>query len=235
MSKNKNHRQEVNKMYGTRYIVEEGDNLYDIAERFNTTVEKLILLNNLTSDKIYPGEIIIVDDLYNIDSEPFYVKYTVRKKDTIYSIAYNYGMTPDQLLEINNMLDTNIKEGQTLLVFNNPPIFTDEIVYKVKAGDSIYSIAEKYHTTVKSIKELNNLTSEDLVEGMGLIIKLDIPEMTKGTEYYTVEPGDSLYSIATKHNTTVNIIKRLNNLSTNLITIGQQLVVPKVENGKQYY
>ena len=67
-------------MYGTRYIVEEGDNLYDIAERFNTTVEKLILLNNLTSDKIYPGEIIIVDDLYNIDSEPFYVKYTVRKK-----------------------------------------------------------------------------------------------------------------------------------------------------------
>ena len=62
MSKNKNHRQEVNKMYGTRYIVEEGDNLYDIAERFNTTVEKLILLNNLTSDKIYPGEIIIVDD-----------------------------------------------------------------------------------------------------------------------------------------------------------------------------
>ena len=96
--------------------------------------------------------------------------------------------------------------------------------YIVKSGDSLYSIASKNNTTVAKIKELNDLTSNNLSVGQKLI--LPGTTVTEVSDFYIVKSGDSLYSIAAKNNTTVNEIKKLNNLTSNTLSIGQKLILP---------
>lgn len=213
--------------YGTLYIVEPGDNLYEIASRFNTTVEKLKQLNNLPNDLLQVGDLIVVDDIYNPENDPIYLRYIVNKDDTIYSIAYNYRMTTNELLEINNKLDDDIKIGEAIYVYNNPPILSDEILYIVKKGDSLYSIAAAYGTTAENIKKANNLKGNFLSIGMELIIKAESPETSEGMEIYTVIPGDSLYSISQKKGVSVEELKQLNDLTHDSLSVGMQLLVPK--------
>ena len=93
--------------------------------------------------------------------------------------------------------------------------------YTVKSGDTLYSIAKKYSTTVSKIKELNNLKSDTLSIGQELIIPNSFDVKT-----HMVKPGDTLYSIARKYNTTVNAIKVANNLTSNVLSIGKELIIP---------
>ena len=85
----------------------------------------------------------------------------------------------------------------------------------------MYSIARKFNTTVDELKRLNNLSSNLLSIGQVLVLPIE----SIGQTTYTVQAGDSLYSIARKFNTTVDNIKALNNLSSNLLNIGQILIV----------
>lgn len=101
--------------------------------------------------------------------------------------------------------------------------------YIVQKGDSLYSIANKYGTTINEIKSLNNLGTNTLLIGQVLKIPTGVEkEEPVGSEVisYTVISGDSLYSIAQKYNTTVDEIKSLNNLNSNLLSIGQILKIP---------
>ena len=94
----------------------------------------------------------------------------------------------------------------------------------MKKGDTLYSIASKNNTTVTKIKELNDLTSNNLSVGQKLI--LPGSTVTEVSDSYIVKSGDSLYSIAAKNNTTVNEINKLNNLTSNTLSIGQKLILP---------
>ena len=90
------------------------------------------------------------------------------------------------------------------------------------SGDSLYSIAQKFGTTVDELKSLNNLSSNTLSIGQVLVL----PSTSPSVNYYTVQRGDSLYSIAKKFGTTVDKLKTANNLVNNLISIGQELIIP---------
>ncbi len=92
-------------------------------------------------------------------------------------------------------------------------------------GDSLYALAQKFKTTVDEIKRLNNLASNTLSIGQKLFIPSNEPKETS-KDYYLVQSGDSLYAIAKKFNTTVDEIKRLNNLTSNTLSIGQKLFIP---------
>ena len=93
-------------------------------------------------------------------------------------------------------------------------------IYIVQRGDSLYSIARKFGTSVSEITRLNNLTGINLGVGQSLII----PGSSSGNTYI-VQRGDSLYSIARMFNTSVDSIKRKNNLSSNLLNVGQSLII----------
>ena len=97
--------------------------------------------------------------------------------------------------------------------------------YTVKSGDSLWSIANKYSTTVNELKSLNNLSSNILQVGQILVLPSSTNDDNSGNTY-TVKLGDSLWSIANKYNTTVNELKSLNNLSSDVLQIGQVLSVP---------
>lgn len=101
---------------------------------------------------------------------------------------------------------------------------TGSFEYTVRAGDSLWLIANKYGTTVEAIKRLNGLTSDLL--NIGQVLKIPSDQNMPYIEY-TVRPGDTLWILARRYETTVDAIKRLNGLTSDLLNIGQVLRIPK--------
>lgn len=97
--------------------------------------------------------------------------------------------------------------------------------YIVSKGETLYSIAKKYNITVNQLKEYNNLKTNTLKIGQVLKIPTKLDEPSPYSTY-VVQKGDSLWSISRKFNTSVNELKTLNNLSSNLLSIGQILKLP---------
>ncbi len=202
------------------YVVKKGDTLYSIAAANNTTVDELKKTNNLTSNILSTGQLLKIPSALLPEST-----YTVKKGDSLYSIANKYNTTVDELKRINNLTSNTLSIGQVLKLpsdkASNVEKEENTISYTVQKGDSLYSIARKYDTTIDRIKDLNNLTTNLLSIGQVLLIPTD----TNLETTYTVQKGDSLYSIAKKYNTTVDRLKQLNNLTSNLLSIGQILIV----------
>ena len=102
--------------------------------------------------------------------------------------------------------------------------------YTVVKGDSLWSIANKYGITVNELKSLNNLTTNTIHVGDTLKIKSSEEKLPENYLVYTVQKGDSLYSIANKYGTTVTTLMDINNLSGSGLQINQQLFIPKEKN-----
>lgn len=133
-------------------------------------------------------------------------------------------MTVQELKDLNNLTSNNLSIGQSLLIKKMPKENTNVTTYTVKSGDTLYSIAKKYNTTVNAITTLNNLTSNTL--SIGQTLKIPVSTQNTNEKTYTVKSGDTLYSIARKYNTTVSDLINRNNLKTSNLSIGQKLIIP---------
>ena len=98
--------------------------------------------------------------------------------------------------------------------------------YTVQKGDSLWSIAKKLNVSVDELKEANNLTNSLL--RVGQVLKIPSQQIIDES-LYTVQKGDSLYKIANMYNISVDELKKMNNLTTNILSVGQILKVPKKE------
>ena len=204
------------------YTVKKGDSLWSIAKANNTTVNEIKELNNLTSNSLSIGQQLKLPTEEIEEESPLYSNtYTVKTGDTLYSIAKKYDITVDELKTINNLTSNTLSLGQVLKIPGTS--ITQPNTHTVSKGESLYSIANKYGTTVSELKSLNNLTTNNLSIGQMLLLPGTTEENTINT--YTVKSGDTLYSIASKYNLTVNELKELNNLSSNTLSIGQTLKV----------
>lgn len=154
--------------------------------------------------------------------------YIVKSGDTLWSIARKYNTTIDKIKELNNLKSNSLSIGQKLLVRENIPTTENGEYYIVKAGDTLYGIARKYNMTVDEIKRLNNLSSDSLSIGQRLMLKKEETPIVSNYDTYTVQKGDSLWSIANKYNTNVKNLMDINNLSSNLLSVGQKLLIPKL-------
>lgn len=101
----------------------------------------------------------------------------------------------------------------------------NENYYIVKKGDSLWSIANKYGLTVDKLKDINNLSSNMLSVGQKLLINDGTDVDNVNENYYIVKSGDTLYSIAKKYGLSVDELKKMNNLSSNTLSINQKLLV----------
>ena len=179
------------------YVVQKGDNLSNIAKKFNVTVAELQDWNKLTTKSISLGASlqVVKNPIHNeVIAEPIERKdiaYSVQKGDNLGSIAKKFGASVEELKQWNNLTSNAIAIGNSLIVAKNeividtnkvaiasfkkkeqyPSTASKESEYYVKKGDSLYSISKKYPgVTISDLKKWNNIKGEELKPGMKLKI-----------------------------------------------------------------
>ena len=203
------------------YYVKPGDSIWKIAKKFKTSAKAIKKWNKLRSYRLKPGQKLIIYKKICWEAfDPY------KNKD-------------------NNKIDLNLlvrlsERGKLKPTYKKEKICNQKTyVHIVKRGESLWKIAKKYGVSVSSIKRENNLRSNILKVGQKLIIKKQIckiivkkPEIKSASKkrkfiiLYKVKKGDSLWKIAKKFNVKVSTIKKLNNLKSNYLKVGQVLKIP---------
>lgn len=152
-------------------------------------------------------------------------EYVVRSGDTLWLIARRFHTTVDAIKRLNGLTGDSLSIGQVLRI--PAPDSGDEsyFEYTVRSGDTLWLLARKYNTTVDAIKRLNGLTGDSL--SIGQVLR--IPAAGSADEAYfeyAVRPGDTLWLLARRYHTTVDAIRQLNGLTSNILNIGQVLRIP---------
>ena len=203
------------------YVVKKGDSLWSIARANGLTVDELKSLNNLSSNVLHVGDTLLISSADSTGDDGNDNYYVVKSGDTLWSIARKYNLSVNEVKALNNLRSNVLSVGQRLIVGKE-----SSNDYVVSAGDTLWAIARKFNVSVDDIKALNNLSSNNLSIGMILKIPLYSNKQNEETNVYVVKSGDSLWSIARMFNSTVDEIKSLNSLKSNVLRIGQRLVVP---------
>jgi membrane-bound lytic murein transglycosylase D len=180
------------------YIVTKGDNLGNIANKYNVTVSDLKQWNDLADNNIQVGaslqvakKELISKEVLASGSEYKKIEYVVQKGDNLGSIATKFGVEINELKIWNKMQTNMLSIGKSLIVSQNEvALITDKakinpfktkssiartsenvVDYYVKKGDSLFSIAKKYPgVTISDLKKWNDIRSEEIQPGMKLKI-----------------------------------------------------------------
>lgn len=216
------------------YVVQKGDSLWSIANANNTTVDEIANLNDLSTNTIYTGQILQIPNTgtSGVTTPDTNSVYVVKKGDTLYSISLKYNTTPSAIMNKNNLTSGTLSVGQTLIIPGDIESTGEDTnnsytnTYVVQRGDSLYSISRSYGVSVNELKTANNLTSDLLTIGQVLTIPTSSTDTNNTSNLYVVQKGDSLWSIANKYGVSINSIRMINNLNSDILTIGQTLIIP---------
>lgn len=255
-----NNSNKSNKNSGILYHkIKRGETLGLIAAKYGVSVNQLRDWNNISGNRIVAGKNLRVysegssnyssniEKTNTITKNNIY-KYKVKRGDNLGKIAEEFGVSISQIKKWNGLSDNKLIAGRTIKIYSgtssstygdNTTKNTSNVnYYKVKPGDSIGEIAERYGVKISDIQNWNNLSGNKILAGNTLKIYSDanindIPTETKTTikssknnnQVYTVKKGESLFSIAQRYNTSVAKLKSLNNLKSNNIQAGQKLLV----------
>ena len=274
----------------SKHRVNKGESLYFIAHKYQVSEKNLKEWNNLTSDEIKPGQKLIINKSETNhkvtsgkndrntrataqETKTSKIYKRVKQGESLYSLARKYHVSEEKLKEWNNLSTNKIKVGDNIVVkiskVHNNDVATEtssktdnrtnqestqkEITHFVKSGESLKSIAREYHVTIKKIKEWNHLTSKHVESGTKLIIltekestptpvsTITTPENNEQHQFakkttsvtktviakktHRISSGESLYSIAKDYHTRVATLKRLNHMSSEILTPGRYIVV----------
>jgi membrane-bound lytic murein transglycosylase D len=175
-----------------------------------------------------------------------YEKVTINKQLQIKTIAEVLDLDSGQLKDLNPELRQDLTpkttyelkvpvgKGKVLMArIKDLPAYTPPVAiyveHRVRSGESLSVIAERYRTSVRSIMEMNGLRNRDYLR-VGWKLKIPTGRVSSyyatgqgGQTDYVVRKGDSLWKIARRYNTTVNALTSLNNLKSTTLQIGQVL------------
>ena len=225
------------------YEIQPGDTLYSIARRFNTSVGILRGLNGLgDTSAIVAGQTILApaaedsgqdvqvvqaDDstvpVPSLDESTFTV-HVVQGGDTLYELSRMYNTTVDQLRSLNDLGgSSDLSIGRSIIV----PKIDESILerYIVQAGDSLYSIAQRYDVDWPVLQALNRLAdARDIRVGQSILVpKLEGVSLV----LHVIQRGDTLEDLAERHETTVARIQALNGIADpSLIVLGKTILIP---------
>lgn len=195
-----------------------------------------VVVATVSFSGIVAGDVIPTSTAY---SQTTYINYTVVSGDTLWVISNKYSTTISDIKTINNLTSDYLNIGQVLKIpQKTAPAQPAEAYtnYTVVPGDTLYIISQRFKVTIAAIKTANNLTTDAL--NVGQVLKIPsiapapapapapTPTPTSPTSNYTVASGDTLWIIANKFKTTITNIKSMNNLTSDMLYVGQVLKVP---------
>lgn len=199
---------------GGTYTVVSGDGLYAIARKTGISIDDLLSLNGLSlNSTIYPGQVLTLSG--NSEAAPATESTESTAEESQEEVATPEETTPS----------TNAK------------------MYYVHSGDSLYRIAHNHGISLTTLLEWNHLSVDSIIHpGQGLIVSdgssssseeaaptAEVSEETSSSSAttYTVQPGDGLWRIAKNYGLTLDELKSVNQLTSNIIQPGQVLIVSK--------
>lgn len=235
------------------YTVKSGDTLSGIASQYNTTVNQIVSLNQLSNPNlIYVGQVLKLKNSQTTNSSSSSSStatttagtYTVKAGDTLSAIASRYSTSSSTLASLNSLSNPNlIYVGQVLKVSSNASTssstsssanstVTTAASYTVKAGDTLSAIAAKYGTTYQALASTNSISNPNDIY-VGQVIKVSATataassqaaSSTNSNSSYTVKSGDTLYGIALANGLNWQTLAKQNGISDpNVIFVGQKL------------
>lgn len=235
------------------YTVKSGDTLSGIASQYNTTVNQIISLNQLSNPNlIYVGQVLKLKNSQTTNSSSSSSStaattagtYTVKAGDTLSAIASRYSTSSSTLASLNSLSNPNlIYVGQVLKVSANASTssstsssanstVTTAASYTVKSGDTLSAIAAKYGTTYQALASANSISNPNDIY-VGQVIKVSATataassqaaSSTNSNGSYTVKSGDTLYGIALANGLNWQTLAKQNGISDpNDIFVGQKL------------
>lgn len=179
-----------------------------------------------------------------------YYLHSVKKGQTLYSIARTYGCTVNEVLQENPGLTEELKVDQVikLPVKEKIPVSTEagkEVMHTVMQGQTLFSIARMYGVSVQDIRLANQLTSDTLRVSQQLVIPVSkrieattvvagtAPSATGQYRLHQVQAGETLYSLAKRYGTTVEKILELNPDQREGLKLGAEIKIPLSDTGIQ--
>ena len=155
--------------------------------------------------------------------------YRVRRGDSLYTIARKFGTTTTALKRLNGLTSSRIYSGQNLRV-SSKASSAKRLQYqkvRVKKGDSLYTLARKYGTSIGALREINGLKSDNIRIGQTLRLASTSSRRKSGDyKKVRVQRGDSLGKFSKRYGVSVSAIRKTNSLRSNLIRVGQTLRIP---------
>ena len=245
------------------YKLKQGESRALVAARAGMTEDYLRQVNGIPKGRrVLPNSTLLIlaegDDQVDISAEEADAKlrlsplttwrrvtYRVRSGDTISGIARRWHITSRSIITANRLRSDRLRVGQRLILtvpnVARSPIYASSsssqkgghVIYTVKSGDTLSSIAERYGVTVTRIKRSNRLTSNMLRIGD----KLEIPAQTQPrntsnavrapqSKIHVVKSGETLSEIAESYGIGLSKVRAANGLRSNNIRVGQRLVIP---------
>lgn len=186
------------------HIVKRGESIGKIAQKYNVSIVDVKKWNRLKSSNVNLGaKLKIIYEDNNVVAST--VKHETEQKVIASTTPKEVKVKPEAISE----KETAITE------------------HTVEEGESLFSIAKKYHLYVADLKKWNNIENGIIKQGDVIKLKEVTPEVVASFETYTVKKGDNIGGIAKSNNVTIEDLKKWNALSSNNIKVGEKLKIEK--------
>ncbi len=235
--------------------VQPGDTLGEIAQANNTTVAALKSLNNLSNNDLKLGQVLKISGSSGTTTKSpsnsgvsSTGTVTVKAGDTLGEIAQANNISIGKLKALNGLTSNDLKLGQVLNISGSSKSTTSttdktttsstktsNATVTVQAGDSLSKIAQANGTTIAALRSLNKLSSDDLKLGQVLKVsnakpanpsdKTTVAKTPNAPASVKVQKGDSLSKIAKQYNLSIDTLRKLNDLKSDDLTLGQTLIL----------
>lgn len=224
---------------GELYTIRAGDTFYRISRRMGVSLDDLLAANpGIDPERLQIGQQICIPGEEGPPGEPACpggTLYTVRAGDTFWTISRQTGVPLDRLLAANPGVDPErLQIGQRICIPGEEvppeePECPDGRLYTIQAGDTFWLLSRRFDIPLDDILAANpGVDPERLQVGQVICLPgVEEPEECPGIEY-TIVAGDTLFQLARRYNTTVDMILRYNpGIDPNRLQIGQVICIPQ--------
>ena len=206
------------------HLVQSGESVWGISRKYGISMEELIKWNGIVNNTIHPNQKLIVSAPVTPTSQV----HIVQSGESVWGISRKYGISMEDLIKWNGIVNNTIHPNQQLRVKAPTTSPTLPNYHKVASGESLWLIANRYGLTVAELKSLNNISGTLIHPNQELRLKPATTTVANAT--YTVQKGDSLWSIATKNRVAVEDIVAWNSITDTTIYTGQKLTLSGITN-----